>query len=524
MRRNGPTNFPADKRREPSIARALAASPDLILADEPTGALDSETSIQVMDLLSGLAKDRLVLMVTHNRELASRYAERIIEMRDGKVISDTRPLSFGGKFTPKKAERHKSLLSLFSAIRSGASSILSKFGRSSLTAIACSIGIVGVGLVLATTTGFSSYISAVESGVASSVPISIAPMIFSVNADKFASSDMEAFPEDDKLHIYNMNQELYVSHQNRFTPEYVDYLKRITDDPTCPAYGQAMSVMLNRKDLDFHFITKDGKDGEHYRRIYQYNWAGDSAYTVNSYTQLPTYVMHELYGDEDKLSSLYDVIYGRYPTKPNEMVLIVDRYNRVEFSTLQNTGLLPQNLQYADLEASDLASIEFSSIVADSDDDEDCKVYRCYRNSDYFQVGKKEPKVFKRKAYDNVRYHPLTGKFVGEETEKEFTSYVNADLNGVEYPYDLVYNDESLRPIECKIVGVIRPTEQSLLAIDARVDWLSSRIDGHHGRRLRPGRARSRPCRATGEKLVRPLPLPRRRGDEAFRRWTRFAQ
>ena len=459
-----PSELSGGQAQRAAIARAIANSPKIILADEPTGALDSETSVQIMDQLADIAASRLVLLVTHNQALANRYASRILVLKDGEVVSDTGPEPEKRLYAPS-ISRKKPRMSLLSAIASSLMSLRAKIGRSAITAFACSVGIVGVGLVAATTTGFSSYVGSVEAGIASAVPISIAPNIYSVNTKSVTAPSAEAFPDDDQVHVYNTNANLYVSHKNQFTPEYVEYLSRIMDDPGCPVYGDAMSVLFNRANLDFHFLTQDGQNGDHIRRISQYTWAGETAYSINSYTQLPTYIMHELYGDEDKLSSLYDVIYGRFPTAANEMVLIVDRYNRVEFSTLQRTGILPSNIQYADLVNQGAESIDFSSIVADDEDDEDCKVYRCYKNSDYFRVGKVEPNVISRDTYDDIHFDPILKKFVGTESTKTFTSYINADLSGVDYPYDLVYEDESFNPIECKIVGVIRPTKQSFLQL-----------------------------------------------------------
>ncbi|MDY2914169.1 MAG: ABC transporter ATP-binding protein/permease [Candidatus Enteromonas sp.] len=461
-----PAELSGGQAQRVAIARAIVSSPSVIFADEPTGALDSETSLQIMDLLRELSSSTLVVMVTHNRALAQKYATRTIELKDGSVISDSSPMEGDVPEIPSQPSRAKMrFLSFGAGLSSSFRNIANKKGRTAITSLACSIGVMGVGMVLGVTDGFSSYVHQVESSIASSVPISIAPWIYSVRSSAINPSDKELFPDDDELRVYDTTSDTYVYHQNKFTPEYIEYLRRIENDPSCPAYGSAMSVMFNRANLDFHFLTSDGLTGEHIKKVSQYSWASASAYSVNNYTQLPTYVMHELYGKENELSSLYDVIYGRFPTEASEMVLIVDRFNRVEFSTLRTVGIIPQSTQYADLSSSGKTRFDFSEIVEDFPGDPDCKTYRCYRNSDYFQVGKVAPTVYQRKCYSDVHFSIPLQRFVGEEDEKEFQCYVNAEYANENNPYDRVYQDESYSPIECKIVGVIRPTEESYLQL-----------------------------------------------------------
>ena len=171
-----PNQLSGGQMQRVAIARALVNDPDIILADEPTGALDSATSVQVMDLIREVGKEKLVIMVTHNQELADEYATRIISMKDGEVIADTSPLEPSEPKEEEKEVGKKTSMSFFTALRSSAQNVLTKKGRTALTAIASSFGIIGVALVLATNNGFSNYISDLEAGIASSVPISITPV------------------------------------------------------------------------------------------------------------------------------------------------------------------------------------------------------------------------------------------------------------------------------------------------------------------------------------------------------------
>ena len=175
MMKKKPNELSGGQMQRVAIARALVNDPEIVLADEPTGALDSETSIQVMDLIKDMAKDRCVFMVTHNEKLADKYSDRIIRMRDGEIIGDTAPLPANG-LSPLGEDVYeergrKTSMSFLTALRSSTQNVLTKKGRTALTAVACSIGIIGVALVLATSNGFSNYIADVEASVASSVPI-----------------------------------------------------------------------------------------------------------------------------------------------------------------------------------------------------------------------------------------------------------------------------------------------------------------------------------------------------------------
>ena len=459
-----PNQLSGGQMQRVAIARALANDPEIILADEPTGALDSVTSVQVLNLIKKIGEDRCVIMVTHNRELAERYATRIIEMEDGNIVSDSAPLASPTDETSKPLATKKTSMSFLSALRSSFRSILTKKGRSSVTAIACAIGIIGVSLVVAVESGFSSYLTQVESGVASSVPFSISPTVYSVNP-KAITDPGESYPSDGMMGIYDSSSTLYVAHQNKFTGEYVDYLDKIMTDPSCEAYGTAMSVMFNRDSLNFHFITEDGIGTGNYREVSQYSWAGQTGYSVNYYTQLPSYVMHEIYGQQDKIAPLYDVIQGSFPKGPNELALIVDQYNRVEFSTLQRIGIIPSDTQYTDL-GSDL-KIPFSDILYEGEGDAAYKEFKCYRNSDFYQTGNPEYDfAMTVDTYSDVTFNPSTGKFEGTESQTTMNMFRSPYFSDAKTPQKDVYMDDATyHPITCRIVGVLRPTKESFVQL-----------------------------------------------------------
>lgn len=456
-----PNQLSGGQMQRVAIARALINNPSIILADEPTGALDSATSVQVMELIKEAGKNCCVIMVTHNEKLAKKYADRIITMSDGEAISDTVPIKEGIDIEKQSKKEKRTGMSFLSALHSSFKNVLTKKTRTTLTAVACSFGIIGVALVLATSNGFSIYVKDVETSVASSVPITISPTVVSYksnNQDSYTKED--EFPKDNTLRVYDSSSSSYVVHQNTFTKEYIDALKATTTDKSNPAYGTVMSVMENRNGLNFHFLTNDGSSDK-ITAIDQYASASSLGAMVSSVTSLPTTIIHELYGDEASLSSMYDVIDGKFPEKENELVLIVDRYNRVDFSTLKKLGIFSSNSTYETL-GDDDKKIDFSSLIYDGEGDRDYKEYKCYTNSSYYKKvisSKVEADV---SSYSNVKLEKVgdSYQFNGEESTTKIVRYQTVSN------YDEIYgNDEYYTPITCKIVGVLRPTKESYLTL-----------------------------------------------------------
>lgn len=460
MMKKKPNELSGGQMQRVAIARALVNNPEIILADEPTGALDSETSVQIMELIKGMASDRCVIMVTHNEKLAKLYSDRIIRMRDGEVIDDTDPLASEEKkfdFVDVSKKKKKSSMSFWTALKSSAQNVLTKKGRTALTAVACSFGIIGVALVLATSNGFTNYVKDVEMSVASSVPITISPTVVSfkpVSEETYTSKD--EFPDDNQIHVYDSSSSMFVAHQNNLTQSYIDDLYKMMDDPENIAYGQVFSIMENHDGFDFHFLTQDGDDGN-IMQVDQYAQAGMLSGAVSSVTSLPTTVMHELYGKEDAMEGLYDVIYGRFPTAKDEMVLVVDSYNRIDINTLKKLGIINSQEDYKYLSDKEKV-IDFSSIVYDGLNDDKYKVYKAYRNSDYY-LANSEANQVSVNTWNNVKLNYSSMEFEGEAGIKTLTIYDTPSL-------DAVYNDDATHnPVNLKIVGVLRPNPDSYLSL-----------------------------------------------------------
>ncbi|MBQ9457525.1 MAG: ABC transporter ATP-binding protein/permease [Bacilli bacterium] len=464
-----PNQLSGGQMQRVAIARALVNDPDIILADEPTGALDSATSVQVMDLIKEVGKDCCVIMVTHNEELAKEYADRIISMKDGEIIHDSAPLEPDISGVEEKEVGKKTSMSFVTALRSSFQNVLTKKGRTILTAVASSFGIIGVALVLATNNGFSNYIANVESSIASSIPISITPVSTRISAS--TEDDVKMYPTDPTLTVYNPSTSMTTVVYNDFSQEYFDYIDRITNDPTCPVYGKAMSVLYNRNDLNFHFMTEDGNSGK-IRTINQYQSAGMLGSAISSVTALPTTIMHELIGDKTGLASMYDTIYGKFPENENELAIILTASNRIDFSTMKNLGFYRSDSNFESERLDKHLTFNFDDILYNGEGDTTYRTFRCFTNSDYYKLPQNPADLDAMvKEYEVDSYTDLSVSY-----SKDSSGKAVATVNGtpgkrtvkyIDGPGNIndIYNDTTRHPIDCKIVGVLRPTETSPLSL-----------------------------------------------------------
>jgi putative ABC transport system permease protein len=467
-----PNQLSGGQMQRVAIARALVNNPRIILADEPTGALDSVTSVQVMELLKESSKDHCVIMVTHNQELANRYAKRIITMKDGIIITDSAPLPVGQKAVLGKEINKKTSMSFMTAFKSSLQNIQTKKTRTILTAVASSFGIIGVALVLALSNGFTSYVDNVEGSVASAVPISVTPTVYDYTTNAVDSGFSE-YTTDDDVYVYDTSSSSYVAHRNNYNQTYFDYIDKLVDK------GWARSVMYNRINLSFNLLTKDG-DTDTIKQVSQYSSAGLSGSILSSVASLPATVFHELYGEEQGLSSMYDVIYGKFPTAANEVVLITDRYNRVELSTLKSLGIVSSSST-----VTNGTPVSFSSIVYDGEGDTDYKGYKAYLNSDWYQVADAAGNsTVKTEAVTNWDVNISS---VTDDSKTYLQASTNTQYRGTktihyfERPSDVaqIYDDDATyNPIDLKIVGVLRPSQSSYINLmPSSIGYLASLKD-----------------------------------------------
>jgi putative ABC transport system permease protein len=326
-----PNQLSGGQMQRVAIARALANDPDIILADEPTGALDTVTSVQIMDLIKEIAKDKLVIMVTHNPKLAETYADRIVEFKDGEVESDSNALE--EKEINAEYKLKKTKMSFATALKLSGTNIKTKKGRTLLTAFASSIGIIGIALILSLSNGFDKQIKNFESGTLSTFPIMISQTSAAIdpemlNAMLGKSSDESEYPEVKMIYPIQPMAEK-IMHTNKFTDEYIKYIEDI--DAT-KVSGLSFSRMLN-----INLLKKQG----------------EKATMVK--TNPMSFVSYPKSLDKDRPSYLeqnYNVLAGSYPNGMNDIVLIVDNKNGVEDTILETFGL--------DYEAD---SINFDNII-----------------------------------------------------------------------------------------------------------------------------------------------------------------
>ncbi|WP_346868308.1 MULTISPECIES: ABC transporter ATP-binding protein/permease [unclassified Clostridium] len=317
-----PNQLSGGQMQRVAIARALANDPDIILADEPTGALDTHTSIQIMELIKEISKDKLVVMVTHNPELANEYADRIVEFRDGEIKSDSNP--FYDDLDTSDYKLKKTSMSFFTALKLSGKNISTKKWRTALTAFASSIGIIGIALILSLSNGFDKQIGEFENSTLSGFPIMINQKTAEVDMDAMREQHKEAvsnsvnenqFPDVDYIYPYDPSKNS-IEHTNVFTDEYIEYIENID--------SSLLSGMSYTRLVNMNLLKSDGK----------------TATPVNtSLINFSSYPNSLNLDTKGYLESNYDLLAGSYPKEKTDLILIVDSYNRLDNSMLEALGI-----------------------------------------------------------------------------------------------------------------------------------------------------------------------------------------
>ena len=463
-----------------AIARALVNNPDIILADEPTGALDTETSVQVMDILKEVAKDRLVIMVTHNPELAQKYSSRIITMLDGKITSDSAPLTDKEIADIKKAQEEKlekenklskkekkknnkkPALSWKTSFGLSLKNLISKKGRTILTSFAGSIGIIGIALIFAVSNGMTTYIDTVQEETLSSYPLTLeanhvdmGTLLETFIGKAEASTDHDKDAIYQKAMIYEMlnalnTMEVKENDLASFKAFLEKELEKSEEDSEFKAalngvqYTYDMNMLVFTESADGDIIESDsqallqellieyfGMDMSSMINMSESSSASMSSMSTMSQAKL---WQEMLPGEDgrlvnDLLDKQYDVIYGSWPTEYNEVVLVVDEFNEIDDMTLYALGLKTRE----DIDALADAAINKTELKPEMKKwsyEEICsKKYRVILNSSCYT------------------YDAATGLY----TDLRDTQA------GMKYLYD--------NGIDIKVSGIIRPKEDALAAM-----------------------------------------------------------
>lgn len=312
-----PNQLSGGQMQRVAIARSLVNNPDIILADEPTGALDSNTSKQIMDLIQKIASDKLVIMVTHNQDLAYQYATRVIEVKDGKVVSDSNPLTKEEQ-EEEQYKLKKTKMSFMEALYLSFNNIMTKKGRTLITAFASSIGIIGIALILSLSNGFDLQIDKFERGILSAMPIMISKQSMDLDEEslvQLTGEEQEKYPDKQTV-IPKDNALESLVHQNKINDDYIDYIENIPSDLVYGVSYTKMTALNVLTERDGKVSVADTQD--------------------ISFSALPKSL------DENTpnaaMEAYYDILAGTLPQKKEDIVLIVDASNRVNTEILQLLG------------------------------------------------------------------------------------------------------------------------------------------------------------------------------------------
>jgi putative ABC transport system permease protein len=350
-----PNQMSGGQMQRVAIARALVNDPDILLADEPTGALDSKTSVQVMEILKEISKDKLIIMVTHNPELAEKYSSRIVKLLDGKIIDDSNPYKSSEedvkKARNKKDKSGKASMKFTTAVRLSLNNLMTKKGRTFLTSFAGSIGIIGIALILSLSHGMQSYINRVEEDTLSSYPLTIQEASIDVTSmlEAMMGNGEKEEHNDNKIYsrpiVNNILETVSTKLQTNNLEEFKKYLE--SGDTNIKDYINAIQYEYN---LNLN-IYKQNEDKTYQQvnpsKVFDELGFGEmmesrqsaSSMMSSSMAMTQTDVWTEMLDNQNLLQSQYDVLAGNWPTKYNEVVLIVDENNEISDYTLYSLGI-----------------------------------------------------------------------------------------------------------------------------------------------------------------------------------------
>ncbi len=299
-----------------AIARALANNPDIVLADEPTGSLDSQTGEQTIELIRGMAENKLVIMVTHNEEIAKRFADRVIILRDGYIASDNRVVN---EPDPRsELEIKKTRMSYPTALKLSATNILTKKWRTALTVLASSIGIVGIFLVLSLSSGFGRQLADFESQTLSTFPIMVSQTTVDIDSRNFQRFESEMSLSDAEelfIYPYDTSDEVLI-HNNNLSDEYLEYVESINP--------KLLSGFTYTRHVNMNLVAGYGEMAKTIDQTH----VNFTSYPENLDSESPGY-----------LESNFDLVAGSFPKKPTDLVMIVKQDNRVSKGILQALGV-----------------------------------------------------------------------------------------------------------------------------------------------------------------------------------------
>ena len=438
-----PNQLSGGQMQRVAIARALVNNPDIILADEPTGALDTKTSVQIMDILKEISKDKLIIMVTHNPDLAEKYSSRIIKILDGVITDDSNPFE-SNETTEKDKTKRRTSMKFFTAFRLSLNNLMTKKGRTILTSFAGSIGIIGIALILSISNGVQNYINKVEEETLSSYPITIqestvdmTSMIENIMGESGENTENK---ENGKIYSTDVMDEMISTLSSKMESNNLKELKNYIETTENDIKSHSNAIQYNYN-LNLNLYKEDTTNGVvkvNPSTVMNALGMGDMVEAQNnsslndmfgtsSMSMSNTNVWQEMLDNEELLHSQYDVLAGTWPKAYNEVVLIVNKDNEISDYTLYTLGLKDQK----ELEEK-WKAIENGEEVEESQEtsytyDELLNLsFKLILNSDYYQ---KQNNLWIDKSEDE------------------------------EYMKEKIQNAETI-----KVVGIIRQNDQSVSA------------------------------------------------------------
>ena len=481
-----PNQMSGGQMQRVAIARALVNDPDILLADEPTGALDSETSIQVMELLKDIAKDKLVIMVTHNPDLAKEYSTRIIKLLDGKITNDSNPFDGKEKVKDQKSKSKKTHMSFMTALSLSLNNLLTKKGRTLLTAFAGSIGIIGIALIMSLSNGVQEYIKRVEEDTLSSYPLTIqkttvdtSSMILTLMGENKDTTNQK----EGKIYSNDIMTEMISSLSNEMrTNNLRDFKKYLESDKTDIKdyvsdikYSYNLNINLYKADYKDKIVKVnpstvfDNLGLEGMGTEYAFG-AGE----VNSWT--------ELTDNDELLKSQYDLVAGSWPKNYNEVVLVVDEDNQVSDYALYSLGLLDQDelkdmiraiMKGEKVEKAKQKVYDYKDIVG--------LKFKFVLNTDYYEkenglwIDKSEDEEYMRKVLDNSEDIEVVGIIrVNEESTISTTGVIGYTSELTRYTINHINDSEIAKEQkenpEINVFTGIEFSEKATFDIDTLTD------------------------------------------------------
>ena len=436
-----PNQLSGGQMQRVAIARALVNDPEIILADEPTGALDSETSVQIMKILKDISKEKLVIMVTHNPDLAKEYSSRIINIKDGKITSDTNP--FDGKEELEEdtiQKTSKTKMSFLTALSLSFNNLMTKKGRTMLVSVAGSIGIIGIALILAVSTGFQNYVDSIQEETLTSYPLSIMQessditgVLLSMRSGEKSGVEGEIVKE--QQYISSMLSNISTNDLKSFKTYLEDNYSKVKNDLSNVSYNYSI-------DPNIYTIDATKKLAKLNPSNLFSTMMGDSS-LMQSYSSMAS-IFSKMVDNKKEIESDYDLLKGRWPEKYDEMIIVLSEKNSI-------SDLLVYSLGLRDTE-------ELTNMVTKIMSGESVNINN-------------EPKTFTYDDFLNVDLRLI----MPSDTYKYNSKYdVYEDMSADDSYMKNLYD----KALKLKIVGIVSPKEgKTTMALNPGVNYTSALID-----------------------------------------------